>query len=89
MGAGSLATADLVVEILSPSTAHYDRTTKADTYAALGVRELWLVDVERRTIEQRVLVDGGWCVEGVHSGATVVHAASFPELAVALADVFA
>ena len=89
MGAGSLATADLVVEILSPSTAHYDRTTKADTYAALGVRELWLVDLERRTIEQRVLSDGGWRVDGVHAGDTIVRAASFPELTVRVADVFA
>ena len=47
--------ADLVVEIISPSTAIYDRNTKADTYAALGVRELWLVDPERQTVEVRNL----------------------------------
>jgi Uma2 family endonuclease len=87
MGAGSLSTADLVVEILSPSTALYDRNTKADTYAALGVRELWLVDVERRTIEQRVLVDGAWRVDGVHDADAIVYAASFPELTVRVADV--
>jgi len=48
-------TADLVVEIISPSTAIYDRNTKADTYAALGVRELWLVDPDNETIEVRNL----------------------------------
>src|SRR5215208_901068 len=37
-------TADLVVEVISPGSAIYDRNTKADTYAALGVRELWLID---------------------------------------------
>ena len=37
---GHLTTADLVVEVISPSTAVYDRTTKADTYAALGVGEV-------------------------------------------------
>lgn len=47
--------ADLIVEIVSPSTAIYDRNTKADTYAALGVRELWLVDPERQTVEVRNL----------------------------------
>ena len=46
-------TADLVVEVLSPSTAEYDRKTKADTYSALSVRELWLVDISERTIEVR------------------------------------
>lgn len=45
--------ADIVFEYLSPSTANYDRTTKADTYLALGVRELWLVDPEATGIEVR------------------------------------
>jgi Uma2 family endonuclease len=35
---------DLVVEILSPSTADYDRGAKREHYAAAGVRELWLID---------------------------------------------
>lgn len=48
-------TADLVVEIISPSTAIYDRNTKADTYAALGVRELWLVDPDHELVEVRHL----------------------------------
>src|SRR5205085_6499777 len=37
-------TADLVFEIISPSSAIYDRNAKADTYAALGVKEIWLID---------------------------------------------
>lgn len=45
--------ADLVFEYLSRSTAVYDRTTKADTYLALGVRELWLIDPISKTIEVR------------------------------------
>ena len=50
-----LTTADLVIEVISPSTAIYDRNTKADTYAALGVKELWLVDETSGIIEVRVL----------------------------------
>jgi Uma2 family endonuclease len=49
------STADLVIEVISPSTAIYDRNTKADTYAALGVKELWLVDEGSGIIEVRVL----------------------------------
>ena len=50
------STADLVIEVFSPSSGIYDRNTKADTYAALGVKELWLVDealgiIELRTFE--------------------------------------
>ena len=48
-------TADLVVEVISPGSAIYDRNTKSDTYAALGVKELWLIDEDRRTVEVRVL----------------------------------
>jgi Uma2 family endonuclease len=44
---------DIVFEYLSRSTAVYDRTTKADTYLLLGVRELWLVDPVTETVEVR------------------------------------
>jgi Uma2 family endonuclease len=45
--------ADVVFEYISRSNATYDRTTKADTYLALGVRELWLIDPFTVTIEVR------------------------------------
>lgn len=45
--------ADIVFEFLSPSTTVYDRTTKADAYLTLEVRELWLVDPVSMTIEVR------------------------------------
>ncbi|HEV8427498.1 MAG TPA: Uma2 family endonuclease [Pyrinomonadaceae bacterium] len=45
--------ADIVFEYLSRSTKVYDQTTKADTYLALGVPELWLVDPWNTIIEVR------------------------------------
>ena len=45
--------ADIVFEFISRSTNVYDRTTKADTYLALGVRELWLVDPWSDVVEVR------------------------------------
>ncbi len=50
-----MSTADLVIEVISPGSAIYDRNTKADTYAALGVKELWLVDESSGIIELRTL----------------------------------
>ena len=35
---------DLVIEILSPSTAQLDKKTKRRVYARAGVKEMWLVD---------------------------------------------
>lgn len=49
------STADLVIEVISPSSAIYDRNTKADSYTALGVKELWLVDEVLEIIELRTL----------------------------------
>lgn len=55
--------ADIVFEYLSPSTGTYDRTTKADTYLALGVRELWLIDTATASIEVRyATAKEGWPV---------------------------
>lgn len=48
-GANVLGAPDLVVEILSPSTAGRDRMLKRGLYAKHGVREYWLVDPDART----------------------------------------
>ena len=47
---------DLVVEILSPGTAIYDRGYKQSLYSTHGVREYWLVDPDAETVE--VLAEG-------------------------------
>ena len=49
---------DLVVEVLSPSTARYDRGHKKDVYARCGVREYWIVSPGDRTVEQYLLEEG-------------------------------
>lgn len=46
---------DFVVEVLSPSTEKHDRETKLVDYAAHGIREYWLVDPIRQTVEQHIL----------------------------------
>ena len=46
---------DLVVEVLSPSTANRDRVEKLDLYAAAGVPEYWIVDPKTRVMEFHVL----------------------------------
>jgi len=41
---------DLVVEVLSPSTAKRDLTAKYRLYERVGVREYWIVDADNRYI---------------------------------------
>ncbi|NQU38377.1 MAG: Uma2 family endonuclease [Lentisphaerae bacterium] len=47
----------LVIEILSPATATYDRTKKLDLYARSGVTEVWLITPYPSCIEV-FLLDG-------------------------------
>ncbi len=42
----------LVIEVLSPSTAHYDRHLKRKRYQRAGVPEYWIVDSDARQIER-------------------------------------
>jgi len=46
---------DMLVEILSPSTAKYDKTTKYQRYLRAGVRELWIIDPKKKTVEVNIL----------------------------------
>ena len=41
---------DWVAEVLSPSTARYDRTVKLSAYERAGVREVWLIEPIDRTL---------------------------------------
>ena len=44
-------TPDLVVEVLSPSTADRDRQLKLGLYARFGVREYWIVDPIEESVQ--------------------------------------
>ena len=57
---------DLVVEILSPSTARYDRGRKMKAYERHGVREYWIVDPVNRSIEQYILESGKFELRDVY-----------------------
>jgi len=58
---------DLVVEVLSPSTAKYDRTHKMKVYAQCGVREYWIVDPSNKIIEQFFLEEGQFSLHAIYS----------------------
>ncbi len=58
---------DLVVEILSPSTARYDRGYKKDAYEAAGVREYWIIEPDAKSIEVYLLKGGRFELDNVYS----------------------
>jgi Uma2 family endonuclease len=49
---------DLVIEILSPSTARKDKLLKFNEYQRAGVREYWMVDPETKTVQVFVFETG-------------------------------
>lgn len=49
---------DMVIEILSPSTARHDRLVKLNEYQRAGVREYWIVSPEEQTAQVYLLKDG-------------------------------
>src|SRR6266516_682654 len=59
---------DLVVEVLSPATAVYDRNTKKSVYAHANVTEYWLADPATRTIEVLLLEGEAYQSAGVFKG---------------------
>ena len=79
---------DLVVEILSPSTAQRDRVIKCDLYAKHGVREYWIVDPDSRSIEVLALTDSGYHTDAVVPWTGTLNSPLFPALNLPLADIF-
>jgi Uma2 family endonuclease len=81
-------TADLVVEIISPGSAMYDRTAKADTCAALGVRELWLIDEAGESVEVRRQAGGVFNESRTFGRGEWVESAVFPALRLPVEQLF-
>lgn len=63
---GVYGTPDLVVEILSRSTARYDKGRKKDIYERFGVREYWIVDPLSLSLEQYALENGKFILRDVY-----------------------
>jgi Uma2 family endonuclease len=79
---------DLVVEMLSPSTAARDRGLKKDLYARTGVRCYWLLDPRRQTLQAFHLEHGVFRLEADYAGAATFRPLLFPGLAIRLAEVW-
>jgi Uma2 family endonuclease len=49
---------DLAVEVLSPSDKRVDRKTKFDAYARFGIPAYWIVDLDKRVLDEYELGKG-------------------------------
>jgi Uma2 family endonuclease len=80
---------DLVIEILSPSETYTYWSEKLQDYYALGVPEVWLVDIDKRAIEVQVREAGGYRSLGWFAGEQMVPSQVLAGLELKPAEVFA
>lgn len=57
---------DLIVEVLSPSTAKNDKGYKKKLYEKCGVKEYWIVDANNKSVEVYLLKDGEYELENLY-----------------------
>jgi Uma2 family endonuclease len=80
---------DLAVEVVSPTSARYDRIVKLAWYASIGTPEYWIVDPQARTVERFLLsTDGTLHLAQALSGDARFAPDTFPDLEIDLAQLW-
>ena len=79
---------DLVIEILSASTAMFDRFIKFQKYREAGVREYWIVDPDTKTLQVYTLKQGEYVVTAYFE-TPIAPVSILPGCEINLDDVFA
>ena len=79
---------DLVVEILSPSTARTDRVVKMNTYARHQVPHYWIVDPAAQTLEASEWAQGAYRLIAARAEAEEWQPTLFPGLMIHLAELW-
>jgi Uma2 family endonuclease len=80
---------DLAVEVISPSSATYDRLVKYSVYEQAGVPEYWLVNLSEQTIEVFTLENGSYRSLGAFQGEKPLQSRIVPGVAAPAAQFFA
>ena len=79
---------DLVVEILSPSTATRDKTFKRSLYARHGITEYWMVDLTEKTITVLRLGERGFEVVDTYGEGEILTSPTLQGFTLNINDIF-
>ncbi len=79
---------DLIVEILSPTTARYDRVLKAKAYARHQVPHYWIIDPAAQTVEAFEWENGTFRLAAAHAESETFEPALFSGLKISLGDLW-
>ena len=77
---------DLVIEILSASTASLDRGGKIRLYAKYGIRHYWIVDAKEVTLEMFELQEFQYQLQAKFEGTETAVSNLFPGLLIPMAE---
>ncbi len=80
---------DWICEVISPSTARYDRLEKRNIYAQFKVPHLWLIEPDRRMLEAFELQKGQWSLIATHVNDDEIAIAPFAEVPFSLGALWA
>ncbi len=80
---------NLIIEILSPTTAERDRTFKKTLYARHGVPEYWIVDPALNTVEVFTLGEEGYERVALYNREDALHSPLLQGLEISLEKIFA
>lgn len=88
-GTGYFGIPNLVIEILSPSTAKADRLLKFNMYEKFGVKEYWIVEPEVKLVSVFILQDNKrYGRPELYTEISKVKVTIFPDLLIDLNTVF-
>ena len=79
---------DLVIEILSPSTAQRDKTQKRDLYARHDVKEYWQSDTDAKSVLVLTLENGEYRVAGIYTAGQTIVSPLLPGFSLSVDDIF-
>lgn len=79
---------DLVIEVLSPSTARNDRLIKFNSYERAGVKEYWIVDPYNMSVEIYSLVGNSYTQAGVFGKDDLLSVGIFNDMQINLKNIF-
>lgn len=83
-----LGAPDLVIEVLSPSTARNDRLTKFNSYEKSAVKEYWIVDPYNMSVEIYTLDGFSFKQPDIFGKDDSLTVGIFPELQIDLKNIF-
>ncbi|MCF6093733.1 Uma2 family endonuclease [Microaerobacter geothermalis] len=85
---GCIGVPDMVVEVLSPSTAAKDKRTKLKRYRLSGVKEYWIIDPVNQYLEVYKLSENVFTEPQVYANDETVKVGIFEDFKINLHDIF-